>query len=208
MLMPVTASPDFPLSFFLGIAGMPGFTAYAGLLGIGKPVKGETLYIGKALGLRVVGSAGTDEKVEYLRDVIKVDEAFNYKTVENLEETLGKACPAGIDIYFENVGGEMIPVCGMISQYNTTSETAYGVKNLMQVIGKRLVFQGFIISDSYGKPIHGEFMRDILKWIKEGSIVYKETVTEGIENTPDAFVGMLKGENFGKAVVKVADAVV
>ncbi|KAJ3217672.1 hypothetical protein HDU67_007495 [Dinochytrium kinnereticum] len=229
-LTPVKSpAKEFPLSYFLGIAGMPGFTAYAGLLKIGKPKAGETLYvsaasgavglvvcqIGKAMGLKVVGSAGSDDKVNYLINEIGI-EAFNYKTV-NIEEALTKYCPDGIDIYFENVGGEMldivltkmnmngrIPVCGMISQYNTTAETAYGVKNLMNVIGKRLTFQGFIISDYYATETFGEFMRDIMSWIAEGKIVYRETVSEGIESLPEAFVGMLKGENFGKAVVRVA----
>ncbi|KAJ3106604.1 hypothetical protein HDU97_005969 [Phlyctochytrium planicorne] len=234
-LTPVTIPEGLkiPLSYFLGIAGMPGFTAYAGLLKIGKPKAGETLYvsaasgavglvvcqIGKALGLRVVGSAGSDDKVDYLLNDLKIDAAFNYKTVDNLSATLKKHCPDGIDIYFENVGGEMldavlpqmnvngrIPVCGMISQYNATSDSVYGVKSLMNVIGKRLTFQGFIISDYYPTPVFGEFMKDIFTWIAQGKIVYRETVSEGIESVPEAFVGMLKGENFGKAVIKVADA--
>ncbi|KAJ3112704.1 hypothetical protein HDU96_004251 [Phlyctochytrium bullatum] len=229
-LTKVVPTPGMPLSYLLGVAGMPGFTAYAGLLKIGKPKAGETLYvsgaagavglvvcqIGKALGLKVVGSAGSDDKVEFLLKDIGIDAAFNYKSTD-YGEALDKHCPAGIDIYFENVGGEMldavlprmnthgrIAACGMISQYNETSHTTYGVKNLMNVVGKRLLIQGFIISDYYPTETYPEFLRDITTWIKEGKVKYRETIWEGIDSVPKGFVGMLKGENVGKAVIKIA----
>ncbi|KAJ3115202.1 hypothetical protein HDU96_001048 [Phlyctochytrium bullatum] len=229
-LSKVVPAPGMPLSYFLGVAGMPGFTAYAGLLKIGMPKAGETLYvsgaagavglvacqIGKALGLKVVGSAGSDDKVDFLLKDVGIDAAFNYKTVD-YGEALDKHCPAGIDIYFDNVGGEMldavlprmniqgrIVACGMISEYNETSQTTYGIKNLMNLIVKRILIQGFVTADFYPTQTYPEFLRDITAWIKEGKIRYRETIWEGIENVPKAFVGMLKGENLGKAVVKVA----
>ncbi|KAJ3194331.1 hypothetical protein HK101_003000 [Irineochytrium annulatum] len=227
-LRKIDTSLGVPVSYYLGILGMPGMTAYVGLVDLAKPKKGETLYvsaasgavglvvcqIGKLMGLRVVGSAGSDDKVEYLKNVIGVDGAFNYKT-EDTEAKLSELCPNGIDIYFENVGGEMldivltkmnnfgrIPVCGMISQYNVTSETAYGLKNATMIIGKRLLLQGFIVSDHMAE-VGARFVKDMGAWIASGQLQYKEHVDEGMENLPKAMVGVLKGENFGKALVKV-----
>ncbi|KAI9284117.1 hypothetical protein BC943DRAFT_326368 [Umbelopsis sp. AD052] len=213
-----------PVSYFVGVLGMPGLTAYVGLFAIGQPKKGETLFIsaasgavgqlvgqlGKEFGLHVVGSAGSDEKVEYLK-TIGFDEAFNYKT-ENISEALGRTCPKGIDVYFENVGGETleaaithmnvfgrIVACGMISQYNTKDQ--YGVKNLISIVGKRLRFQGFIVSDH--QELEPEFLTKVIALLKEGKFQYRESISEGVETTPQALFDVLKGNNFGKQVVKV-----
>ncbi|KAI9313536.1 hypothetical protein BX666DRAFT_1977488 [Dichotomocladium elegans] len=215
-----------PLSYYVGVLGMPGLTAYVGLIKFGQPKAGETLYvsaasgavgqlvgqIGKVLGLRVIGSAGSDEKVNYLKE-IGFDGAFNYKT-SDIDAKLKELCPDGIDIYFENVGGKMLEIvinhanmfgrivaCGMISQYNT--RTPYGIPNLMQVVSKRLRIEGFIVSDS--KDMEPEFMEKMTKWLVDGKIKYRETIVEGIENTPNALIDVLRGANFGKEVVKVAD---
>ncbi|KAH8551972.1 hypothetical protein BGW37DRAFT_493102 [Umbelopsis sp. PMI_123] len=213
-----------PISYYVGVLGMPGLTAYVGLFKIGQPKKGETLFVsaasgavgqlvgqlGKEFGLRVVGTAGSDDKVEFLK-TIGFDDAFNYKT-ENINEALSRTCPNGIDIYFENVGGETleavinhmnlhgrIAACGMISQYNTTEP--YGVRNLVSIVGKRIRMEGFIVMD------HGdsepEFLQKVSALLKEGKFKYRETIAEGIESTPQALVDVLKGKNFGKQVVKV-----
>jgi NADPH-dependent curcumin reductase CurA len=194
------------------------------LFAIGKPKKGETLFIsaasgavgqlvgqlGKEFGLHVVGSAGSDEKVAYLKS-IGFDDAFNYKT-ENIDEALTRTCPKGIDVYFENVGGETLEIvinhmnvfgrivaCGMISQYNT--QEYYGVKNLMMIVGKRLRFEGFIVSDH--NDMEPEFLTKVIALLKEGKFQYRETISEGIETTPQALADVLKGNNFGKQVIKV-----
>lgn len=216
-----------PLSWHLGVLGMPGMTAWVGLNLIGEPKAGETIYVSAASGavgqlvgqlaklkeLYVAGSAGDDAKVAYLKE-IGYDAAFNYKTAGPLREALAAACPKGIDIYFENVGGEMldavlghinlrarIVACGMISQYNATDP--YGVKNLMSLVVNRAKIQGFIVSDHADR--FKEFATEVSGLLKSGRLKYREHVTKGIENAPAAFVGMLKGENFGKAVVQIAD---
>ncbi|KAG2174379.1 hypothetical protein INT43_004402 [Umbelopsis isabellina] len=215
-----------PVSYFVGALGMPGLTAYVGLYIIGQPKKGETIFISaasgavgqivgqlaKQSGLRVVGSAGSDDKVNYLK-TIGFDAAFNYKT-QDINQSLSQACPDGIDIYFENVGGETLEIvltkmnvkgrvvgCGMISQYNTQSP--YGVKTLMNLVGKRLRLEGFIVSDH--PEAEPEFLEKVIPLIKEGKIKFQETISEGIETTPQALVDVLKGVNFGKQVVKVAN---
>jgi NADPH-dependent curcumin reductase CurA len=217
-----------PLSWHLGVLGMPGMTAWVGLNLIGEPKAGETIYVSAASGavgqlvgqlaklkaLHVAGSAGDDAKVAYLKE-IGYDAAFNYKSAGPLREALQAACPKGIDIYFENVGGEMldavlghinvrarIVACGMISQYNATEP--YGVKNLMQLVVNRAKIQGFIVSDHADR--FKEFAAEVTALLKSGRLKYREHVTRGIENAPKAFIGMLKGENFGKAVVQIADA--
>ncbi|KAI9355987.1 zinc-binding dehydrogenase family oxidoreductase [Zopfochytrium polystomum] len=224
-LLKIDTSLGVPLSYYLGVLGMPGMTAYAGLIKFGKPKEGETLYvsaaagavglvvcqIGKALGLKVVGSAGSDDKVEFLKKEAKIDEAFNYKTETDFNAALKKYCPQGIDIYFENVGGEMldavflnmnnygrIPVCGMISQYNGQG---YALKNSSSIVTKRLQLSGFIVGDH--SDIKAEFVTKVGGWIKTGQIVYSEHVVEGMENIPAAFVGLFKGENKGKLIIKV-----
>jgi len=172
----------------------------------------------KSLGLYVVGSAGSDDKVKYLLDDLKFDAAFNYKTEADLTAALKRTCPKGIDIYFENVGGPMldavlinannfarIAVCGMISQYNQmNSSKTDPIYRLDTLIWKRIRAEGFIVSDdskTYSKPALAAFT----KLLQEGKMLYRESVTDGIENTPKAFVDMLQGKNFGKAVVKVGD---
>lgn len=217
-----------PIQSFLGALGMPGMTAYVGLLNIGQPKENETVYvsaatgavgsivcqIAKVKGCHVVGSAGSDKKVDWLLKTIGIDAAFNYKKAENLTATLQKLCPNGVDIYFENVGGEhleavlsnmnpfgRIPVCGMISQYNQTKPQP-GPNNLGLVIGKRLLLQGFIVSDHYDQL--PQFQADMAGWIKDDKITWEETIIEGIENTPKAFIGLFTGENLGKMLVKVS----
>ncbi|RKP11371.1 chaperonin 10-like protein, partial [Piptocephalis cylindrospora] len=170
------------------------------------------------LGLYVVGSAGDDSKVEYLKKDLGFDDAFNYKTVPDgdLTKALQKACPKGIDIYFENVGGKMldavltvanrkarIVTCGMISQYNR-SDNPEGNYNLMQIVAKSIRMEGFIVFNDFAH-YQGDFLREVGGWLKEGKIKYRETVTDGITNAPQAFIEMLQGKNHGKAVVKVAD---
>jgi len=217
-----------PLSYYVGVLGMPGMTAYLSFYHIAKPRKGEVIFISAASGavgqivgqlakregLYVVGSAGEDAKVNYLLKELGFDAAFNYKK-EPPKEALKKYCPKGIDIYFENVGGETleaaidaanqnarIVVCGMISQYNTTSP--YGVKNLFQIVGKRLTIQGFIVFDlieSYGLDA---FFKEMPTWLAKGELKYKQDIAQGLENAQDAFIGLLHGKNFGKALIKVA----
>jgi NADPH-dependent curcumin reductase CurA len=226
-LMPIPPT-NVPLSYYLGVLGMPGMTAYVGLLDIGKPKQGETVYVSAAAGAvgqivgqlakmqgcRVVGSAGDDAKVAWLTEEAGYDAAFNYKTVSSLNDALAEHCPKGIDVYFENVGGAMldavltrmnmrgrIVACGMISQYNL--EKPEGVRNLMMVVGNRLLIQGFIVSDHFDRL--PQFIQQMSGWLAEGKVTYREDVAEGIENAPAAFIGMLKGENFGKQVVKIAD---
>jgi len=214
-----------PLSNWIGVLGMPGMTAFVGLHKIGNPKAGETIFISaasgavgqlagqlaKILGLRVVGSAGDDAKVQYLINELKFD-AFNYKTTDT-NEALTKFCPQGIDIYFENVGGKTLDIvlnhannfarfiaCGMISQYNT--QHPEGVHNLMYIVRKRIRFEGFIVSDDW-LLYWPRFVKEIPELIKNGQIKYKEDITEGLEKAPEAFVGLLRGKNFGKAIVKV-----
>jgi NADPH-dependent curcumin reductase CurA len=216
-----------PAQAFLGVLGMPGLTAYAGLLVHGKPKPGETVFvsaasgavgsivgqIAKIKGCYVAGSAGSDDKVVYLTKELGFDDAFNYKT-DDLDGALRKACPKGVDVYFENVGGPQlqavltamnpfgrIPVCGMIAQYNATTPPA-GPNNLITVIPKRLTIRGFIVSDH--NDLLPEFIKDVSTWIREGKIKYQETVHEGLDQAPAAFLGLFDGENTGKMLVKLA----
>jgi NADPH-dependent curcumin reductase CurA len=217
-----------PLSAFLGGIGMPGLTAYAGLMEVGIPKEGETVYISaasgavgavagqiaKIKGCRVVGSAGSDEKVAYLTDEIGFDAAFNYKTID-LNEALAETCPNGIDVNFENVGGAMLEAvlhkmnqhgriifCGSISGYNDTTP-APGPNNLTMMIMREITLRGYIVT-SY-MHLMPDFYRDMGAWLKSGQMTFKETVVDGIENAPSAFMGMLRGENMGKMIVKLAD---
>lgn len=216
-----------PLSTYLGVAGMPGQTAYWGLLDIGKPQPGETVFvsaaagavgsivcqIAKLKGCTVIGSAGSAEKIAWLTDTLGVDAAFNYKEVDSIGKKLRELAPKGIDIYFENVGGDhlegalanmrvngRIPVCGMISQYNATEAVA-GPRNLANIIGNRLLLKGFIVSD-YGAR-SAEFYADMASWLSSGKIQYEETIHDGIESAPDAFIGLFMGTNMGKMLVKL-----
>jgi NADPH-dependent curcumin reductase CurA len=213
-----------PVSTALGVLGLTGFTAYVGLLDFGKPKEGETVFvsaasgavgsiagqIAKLKGCRVIGSAGTAEKVAYAGE-IGFDEVFNYKEVEPAA-ALDRLAPEGIDINFENVGGAQmeaviarmnqfgrIVLCGMISHYNA-SEPPPG-PSFVHFIVRKLNMRGFIISDHFDRL--PDFLRDTGGWLREGKIQYRETVVEGIENAPRAFMDLLQGENLGKMLVKV-----
>jgi NADPH-dependent curcumin reductase CurA len=215
-----------PLQNYLGILGMPGFTAYVGLLDIGHPKEGETVFVSTAAGAvgstvcqiarikgcRVIGSAGSDEKVSWLLEEAGIDAAFNYKTIESLFDKLRELCPDGIDVYFDNVGGShleaaidrmknfgRIVLCGMTSIYNATRPPR-APRNLVSAIPKRLTLKGFIVHDYEDR--HPQFLEDMGKWLKEGRIKWKETLLQGIENAPRAFLGLFSGENFGKMLVK------
>ncbi|KAF8938366.1 hypothetical protein EDD21DRAFT_439991 [Dissophora ornata] len=227
-VIPGARESKIPLSAHVGVLGMPGMTAYSSLKIIGQPKAGETIFISaasgavgqlvgqiaKKLGLRVVGSAGSDDKVDFLLKDLKFDAAFNYKKGK-IVDSLRAAAPEGIDIYYENVGGETLDAalevmnthgriiaCGMISQYNTANP--YGVKNLMYIVSKRITMRGFIVSD-FAAECGADFVKDVGSWLSNGEIIYKEDIADGIESAPDAFVGMLQGKNFGKQVVKIAD---
>ena len=216
-----------PLQSYLGVLGMPGMTAYVGLLDIGKPQPGETVFvsgaagavgsevcqIAKIQGCRVVGTAGSAAKTRWLEEVAGVDAAINYKETSNLRRALNQACPDGIDVYFENVGGAhleaaiqnmnnfgRIAVCGMISMYNATSAQP-GPANLTLMIGRRLLMQGFIVSDHPKR--RDDFLRDVSGWMREGKLKWEETILEGIARAPEAFIGLFQGENLGKMLVEV-----
>ena len=225
-------NPEQP-SYALGIMGMPGFTAYMGLLDIGKPQAGETLVvaaatgpvgatvgqIAKIKGCRVVGVAGSDEKCLHAVETLGFDVCINHKA-DDFAEQLAAACHDGIDIYYENVGGKVfdgvlpllntkarIPVCGVISRYNATSlpDGPDRLSMLMAtVLVKRMTVKGFIIFDDYG-PEYPTFATDMMAWLKEGKVKYKEQITDGLENAPKAFMGMLQGENFGKVVIRIGE---
>lgn len=218
---------DVPLSYYTGILGMPGITAYGGFYELCSPKKGETVYVSaasgavgqlvgqfaKLVGCYVVGSAGSKEKVELLKNKFGFDEAFNYKEEQDLSAALKRYFPDGIDIYFENVGGKMldavllnmrirgrIAVCGMISQYNL--EQNEGVHNLFCLISKRLRMQGFLAMDYF--PMYQKFVEMVTPHIKEGKVKYVEDIAEGIESAPGALVGLFSGRNVGKQLVRVA----
>jgi hypothetical protein len=218
-----------PLSAYLGVLGMPGMTAYVGLLDLGKPASGDTVFVSAAAGAvgglvgqiarikgcRVVGSAGSDAKVAHVREKLGFNEAFNYKAGP-VAESLARTCPEGIDVYFDNVGGDhleaaigkmknygRIVLCGAISQYNATAPVP-GPRNLMLAVGKRLTLRGFIVSDHQDRL--QDFLRDVGGWLREGKVTDVETTVEGLEKAPEAFIGLLRGENLGKMVVRLAPA--
>jgi hypothetical protein len=215
------------LSAYLGILGMTGLTAYLGLTEIGKPKKGETLVvsgaagavgsvvgqIGKILGLHVVGIAGTDEKVEMLKSEFGFDEGINYKTTENMRKAIAKACPNGIDIYFDNVGGEISDMvlfninkfsrtinCGAISVYNNT-ETPKSISVQPFLIRKSSLMQGFVISDYAEK--HSAGIKQLTQWLQEDKLHNSETIREGFDSIPQALLDLFEGKNKGKMVVKL-----
>jgi len=218
-------------SYALGILGMPGLTAYMGLLDIGQPKAGETVVVGAATGAvgslvgqiakikgcKVVGIAGGTEKCKYATEILGFDACLDHYS-DDLAEQLTNVCSHGIDIYFENVGGKVfdavlpllntcarIPLCGLISHYNAT-ELPQGPDRMFALMGnllvKRIKMQGFIVFDDYGHR-YNEFSEAMMKWIIEGKIKYKEHLVEGIESAVPSFIGLLKGENFGKLVVRV-----
>ncbi len=216
-----------PASLHLGILGMPGLTAYAGLLRLGEPKAGDVVVvsaasgavgsmvgqIAKIKGCTVVGVAGSPEKCVWVTDVAGMDHCINYKT-EDLRLALERDCPNGIDLYFDNVGGDMLQavmehlaigarvvLCGLMSQYNTT-EMPPG-PNPAFIIKARATVRGLVVYDH--EDLRGQFVADATSWLKEGRIRYLEDVTEGIENAPAAFSRLMRGENHGKAIVKVAE---
>ncbi|MEA2410835.1 MAG: hypothetical protein QOC77_1396 [Thermoleophilaceae bacterium] len=217
-----------PPQAYLGVLGMTGLTAYSGLIEVAGLREGDVVFVSGAAGavgsiagqiakLRghvVIGSAGSPEKIACATEEHGFDRVFDYHDGP-VAELLNEAAPEGIDVYFDNVGGEhleaaigalnrygRVAMCGAISQYNSTAPPT-GPRNMAQVVGKRLTLRGFIVSD------HGHLMPDFLRevgtWLSEGRIKYRETVVEGIENAPDAFIGLLRGENTGKMLVKLAD---
>ncbi|KIZ18487.1 NADP-dependent oxidoreductase [Streptomyces natalensis] len=220
---PSLASP----TAYLGVLGMPGLTAYAGLLEVASFKEGDVVFVSGAAGAvgsevgqiarlkgasRVIGSAGSDEKVKLLVEEYGFDAAFNYKNGD-VAQQLKEAAPDGIDVYFDNVGGDhleaaisalnvhgRIAVCGMISMYNAT-EPSPAPRNLAMVIGKRLRMQGLLVSDH--SALHPKFAEEVSTWIRSGELKYSETVVPGIENGVEAFLGMLRGENTGKMVVSL-----
>ncbi len=222
--------PDLaPLSYYLGILGMPGATAYVGLSHIAECRDGEAVMVSAASGAvgsvvvqiaknmdcHVVGSAGSDEKCAWVQAELGADAVINYKKTKQLIPALREQFPSGIDVYFDNVGGSMleavlfnlaqdarIALCGMIADYNTApADMPPGPRGMMQLIGRGARMQGFIVAQYPG------LMRDWVqlgaRWLAEGKLKYRESVAEGIESAPTAFIGMLKGENFGKQIVRI-----
>ncbi len=224
-LLPQTGIAD---QAFLSVLGMTGMTAYTGLLKIAGLKEGDRVFvsaasgavgaivcqIAKLKGCYVAGSVGSDEKARYLLDELGIDAVVNYKTTTDLQSSIAEACPEGIDVYFENVGGAhleavlnlmndhgRIAVCGMIGQYNATSPEP-GPANLAQIVIKKLKIEGFIVFEHWDG--YAEFVAQMMQWIAAGQISWKETVYNGIEQTPDAFIGLFSGQNLGKMLVKLA----
>ena len=218
-----------PLSYHLGILGMPGMTAYVGLHTIGKAQPGETVFVSAASGAvgsvvgqlaklhgcTVTGCAGADDKVDLLKAEFGYDAAFNYRQSQSLPKSISEVCPDGIDVDFENVGGEIfeavlwnmrefgrVALCGMISSYND-EELQPGPRGMTVIIGRRLTIQGFIVTDHL--EVGKEYVSKAIQWLAEGKLKYHETVAEGIENAPSAFIDLLQGKNIGKQIVRLAD---
>ncbi|WP_315770934.1 MULTISPECIES: NADP-dependent oxidoreductase [unclassified Bradyrhizobium] len=218
-----------PISTAVGVLGMPGMTAYTGLLDIGQPKPGETVVVAAASGAvgsavgqiarikgaRAIGIAGGKDKCDYVRSEFGFDDCLDHRDPD-LAAKLKEACPKGIDVYFENVGGPVfeavfplfnafarMPVCGLIAHYNDTQSVApkWAGALMRNVLTKRLTIRGFIVSDFASR--HGDFLKDMSAWVRDGKVKYKEYVTEGLENAPSAFMGLLKGANFGKQLVRV-----
>lgn len=221
-------SPDLPITTALGVLGMPGLTAYFGLLDICDPKPGETVVvsgaagavgslvgqIAKIKGARVIGIAGSDDKVAHIVNDFRFDAAYNYKTVDNHVTKLKELCPDGINCYFDNVGGVItdavlmqlavharVAICGQISQYNN-AKPEMGPRLLGLLIVTRSKVQGMLVSDYMSRFAEG--LTQLTQWVKEGRIRYDETIVEGFENTPKAFIGLLEGQNTGKMLVRVA----
>ena len=215
-----------PLSYRLDVLGMTGLTAYFGLIEIGKPKAGETVVvsgaagavgivagqIAKIYGCRLVGIAGTDEKIKILKEKYGFDEAINYKTVKDLKTAISKVCPNGVDIYFDNVGGEIsdavisninfharIVLCGQISLYNS-SETPIGPRLQPMLLTRSVLMQGFIVSNFQSQFTEG--ISHLEKWLKEGKIKFEQTVVHGFDQLPTALLGLFKGTNIGKMIVE------
>jgi NADPH-dependent curcumin reductase CurA len=217
-----------PPEALLGVAGMPGLTAYAGLLKIAALKDGDVVFvsggagavgslvcqIAKLKGHKVIATAGGPDKVKFLKEELGVDVAIDYKASKNLTADLMAAAPEGIDVYFDNVGGEHLEaalnaakpfarfaICGMISMYNASAPVP-GPANLALIIGKQLRVEGFIVSSSW--DMMPAFLKDLAEWHAAGKLKWKQTVREGIENAPAAFMGLFSGENFGKMLVKLS----
>ena len=216
-----------PISTALGILGMPGLTAYFGLLEVGRPRPGETVVVSAAAGAvgavvgqiakiggcRAVGLAGSKAKVDYLVGELGFDAGVDYKTAD-LHAALAVACPRGVDVYFDNVGGRIteavsrhvnpfarVAVCGLISQYNL-EKPELAPRNERFVLVNRVRIQGFIVSDFYAR--RDEALRQLAEWLRQGRLKYREDVVDGLEKAPAAFIGMLQGKNFGKQLVRIA----
>jgi NADPH-dependent curcumin reductase CurA len=216
-----------PISTALGVLGMPGMTAYVGLLDIGQPKAGETVVVSaasgavgavvgqlaKLRGCRAVGIAGSKDKCAYVVDELGFDSCVNYKT-DALGPALSAACPQGVDVYFENVGGAVtdavvqllnpfarIPLCGLVSMYNATAP-APG-PSWRALLTNRVLVKGFIVSDHLDRM--PAFLADCTRWVREGRLKFREDVVEGLDNAPRAFIGLLEGKNFGKLLVRVGD---
>jgi len=216
-----------PLGYYLGILGMPGLTAYFGLLDIGRPEAGETVVISgaagavgsvagqiaKIRGCHVVGIAGSDEKIRYLIEELNFDQGINYHKTKDMEQTLDVVCPYGVDVYFDNVGGEIsdavltfinnearIVVCGQIALYNATNPPV-GLRPQPLLIKRRALMQGFIVRDY--KSRFDEATKKLAKWLEEDKLQYRQTIVHGFENLPKAFIGLFKGENIGKYLVEL-----
>ncbi|MDQ1145701.1 NADPH-dependent curcumin reductase CurA [Bacillus sp. SORGH_AS 510] len=218
-----------PITTALHVLGMPGLTAYFGLMFIGQPKEGETVVvsgasgavgtivgqIAKLNGCRVVGIAGADDKCKFLKEELGFDAAINYKTEENLRKALKEACPSGVDVYFDNVGGRVsdavmtlinfqsrTAICGQISQYNL-EKPEIGPRVAGQLLTTSSLMKGFIVSDYADHNREG--LIQLSQWVKEGKIQYRENIVEGFENTVEAFLGLFRGDNIGKQLVKVAE---
>lgn len=218
-----------PISAYLSVLGLTGLTAYFGLLDIGQPKEGETVVvsgaagsvgmfvgqIAKIKGARVVGIAGTEEKCDYLKQELGFDAVINYKTTNNLGQDLEKACPNGVDVYFDNVGGPIsdavmnllndyarIPLCGAISSYNST-DGDMGPRIQTKLIKTRSLIKGFVLSDYADRQSEG--LQELGKWLTEGKLKYEETVVEGFDNVIEAFLQLFQGANLGKMLVKVSE---
>jgi NADPH-dependent curcumin reductase CurA len=224
----LTPVEGVPLSAYMGALGMPGMTAYVGLLDFAALKEGDVVFVSGAAGAvgsmvgqiarlrgaaRVIGSAGSQEKVDYLTGRLGFDAAFNYKDGP-VRELLAEAAPDGIDVYFDNVGGDHLEaalnafnrggraaLCGSISAYNAT-EPPPGPRNLAYIVTKRLTVKGFIVSDHGDR--YADFVRDVAGWIRDGEITFEETVFDGVGNAVEAFLAMLRGENLGKMIVRLA----
>lgn len=224
-----TINPDIaPVSTALGVLGMPGLTAYFGLMDIGRPKQHETVVVSGAAGAvgttvgqiarihscHVVGIAGSDKKIKYLIDELGFDAAINYRTAPNLRKALKEACPNGVDIYFDNVGGEIsdavislinnnahIPLCGQISLYNET-QIPIGPRVQPQLLTHSALMKGFLVHNYADRFDEG--IRQLAAWMKEKKLKYVENIVDGLENAPKAFIGLFAGENLGKQIVKVS----
>ena len=215
------------MSAYLGVLGLTGITAYVGLLKIGEPKEGETILISgasgavgsvvgqiaKIKGCKVVGIAGSDEKIKLLQDTFGFDAGINYKTTENMRKAIKEACPNGVDVYFDNVGGEILDAamanmnrfgrvvnCGAISLYNETEQPT-GPRLETSLVKKSLKMQGFIARDY--QDDFKEIVPQLATWLNEDKLTYEETIVEGFENIPQAFIDLFDGKNKGKMVVKV-----